>query len=350
LTDYIDKEVLPALSTKQIYGGRVSNTFIIPTTSELYQQIVNHVKKAKLRIMINSDYDLFFELKDILIRSITRIISSWKKKNIILRDEDRRDRFALIVCGKNMDKNLKVELPERLRIAFDPSEIQTNIIVVDDVVFISNINTGFGISLRINDKTVASTYAVLLTHIYLEKQINLYGTDDIIALGKHISKENDIKDSIQYLLNQGWKIIPEHTNSTEISDELGLAATGSERAFFRLCGIRYFPFTTVTLKQEQVQVLFEDTFKRGLAYIQRVRKQLKIHGKKDKRNIFGHDCNVYWIEYEQREEWAPILGDIPKLEDINEKGEGIVIATFNFNDKAAMSVWGINPNNVIKIL
>ncbi len=190
LTEFIKKEVLPALSTKQLYGGQVSNTYFIPTISELYQQIINHVRKAKLRIMINTDYDLFFELKDTLISAITRIIKSAEKKRIVLLDEDRRDRFALIVSGKNINKNLKIELPGRLRIAFDPSDIHTNIIVVDDVVFICNIYTGFSLSLRINDRTVASTYAILLSHIYIEKQVNIYGTDDLNVLGKHIAKEN----------------------------------------------------------------------------------------------------------------------------------------------------------------
>ena len=350
LQEYINKEVLPTLSAKQLYGGRVSNTFIIPTISELYQQIINHVKQAKLRIMIHTDYDLFFELKDIVIPAISRIIQAWDKKNIFLRDEDRRDRFALIVSGKGIDNDFQMELPERLRIAFDPSEIQTIIVVVDDVVFISNLNTGFGLSLRINDQIVASTYAILLSHIYLEKQINLYGNDDINALGKHMSKERIITNTFQSLLDQGWKIIPEHTNSTDMSDELGLAAPGSERAFFRLCGIRYFPFTKDPSKQEQVQALFEDTFIRGLAYIQRVRKQLKIHGKKDKKKLFGHDCHVYWIQYELREEWVPIIGNVPKLDSINDKSEGIIMATFNFIDKAALSVWGTNPDNIMTIL
>ncbi len=350
LTNYIEKEVLPNLSAKQLYGGRVSNTFIIPTTLELYQQIISHVRKAKLRIMLNTDYDLFIELKDIIIPEITRIIHSWEKKNIVLKDEDRRDRFALIVSGKNINNNLKLELPERLRIAFDPREIQTNIIVVDDVVFISNINTGFGLSLRINDQTVASTYAVLLTHIYIEKQINIYGTNNLNALGKHMTKEEIIINTIETLLNQDWKIIPEHTNSADIFDELGLAAPGTERALFRLAGIRYFPFTKGPTKEDQIQSLFEDTFIRGLAFIQRLRKQIKIHGKKDKVMITGHNCYVYIIEYEQREEWAPIIGNVPTLESINEKGKGIVIATFNFNDKAAMSVWGVNPDNIMKIL
>ena len=350
LEEYINKEVLPSLTAKQRYGGRVSNTFIIPTISELYQQIINHVHQAKLRIMIHIDYDLFLKLKDIIIPSINRIIQAWEKKNIYLRDEDRRERFALIVSGKNIDNDIQMDLPERLRIAFDPREIQTIIVVVDDVVFISNVNTGFGLSLRIDDQVVASTYAILLSHIYLEKQINLYGHDDINVLGKHISKERIITNVIRSLLDQGWKIIPEHTNSTEKSDELGLASTGSERAFFRLCGIRYFPFTKDLSKEEQVQALFEDTFIRGLAYIQWVRKQLKIHGKKDKKRLFDHDCHIYWIEYEQRKEWAPIIGNVPTSEATNAKGEGIVIATFNFVDKAAMSVWGVNPDSIMKIL
>ena len=346
LTDYIEKEVLPALSTKQLYGGQVSSTYFIPTVSELYQQIINHVKKAKLRIMINTDYDLFYELKDILISAITRIVKSAEKKNILLRDEDRRNRFALIVSGKNIDDNLKLELPERLRIAFDPSDIHTNIIVVDDVVFISNMNTGYSLSLRINDQTVASTYAILLSHIFIEKQVNIYGTDDLNMIGKHMATEQIITNTIQTLLNQNWQIIPEHTNTSETSDELGLAAPGKERAFFRIAGIRYFPFTKNPAIKDQIESLFEDTFIRGLAYMQRMRKELKIHGKKDKKEIFGHNCYVYWITFEQREEWAPILGN----GTIKKKSEGIVIATFNFNDKAAMSIWGVNPGNIMTIL
>ena len=59
---------------------------------------------------------------------------------------------------------------------------------------------------------------------------------------------------------------------------------------------------------------------------------------------------IFRIKYKLREEWAPIIGTIPNLASIDEHGEGPAIVTFNFDNKAAMSVWAINPNNVSDIL
>jgi sugar-specific transcriptional regulator TrmB len=357
LQDYINKEVLPALSDKQRYSGRVSNTYIIPTVSEMYHQIIEHIKKAKrnvnensTKLMVYISYDLFSELKGELEATLNEIFDTLYRKGKILRDEDRRDRFALIITGKKKENEIILDLPERLRIVFDPKEIHTDIIVIDDVVFISNINSGFGLSLRIEDQTVSSTYGILLSHIFLEKQIELHGKADLNLLGIHMAKDENFKQIIQNLFDMGWKILPEHTNSTDIFDELGLAAPGSERAFIRLSGIRYFPFNKNSLKSTQIKNLFEDTCKRAQNYINRLEKQLIIEGQTDQQKLFGHDCLIYNIEYELREEWAPIIGNIPNLEFAGEKGKGTVIATFNFNDNGAMSVWAINPNNVMIIL
>jgi sugar-specific transcriptional regulator TrmB len=357
LRDYINKEVLPALSDKQRYGGRISNTYIIPTLSDMYHQIIEHIRKSlrnlneeTTRLMVYISYELFIELKDFIIPTINEMFERFQKKGIILRDEDRRDKFALIITGKKNGNEIQYNLPERLRIVFDPNEIHTDMIVIDDVVFINNINSGFGLSFRIEDKRVASTYGILLSHIYLEKQIELHGKADLSLLGDHLVKDQTITQTIQSLFKDGWKILPEHTNSTEIFDELGLAAPGSETAFFRLCGIRYFPFNKNSSKSLQINKLFEDTCKRGQKYINRLKKQVVIEGKKDRMELLGQDCHVYIVEYRLREEWAPIIGNVPNLTSLDEKGKGNAIATFNFNDKAAMSVWAINPENVMEIL
>ncbi len=357
LEDYINKEVLPALSDKQRYGGRVSNTYIIPTVSEMYHQIIEHIKKAKrnvneksTKLMVYISYDLFTELKGELIATLNEIFDIFHRRGILLRDEDRRDKFALIVTGKKKEKEIVLDLPERLRIVFDPNEIHTDIIVIDDVVFISNINSGFGLSFRIEDQTVSSTYGILLSHIFLEKQIELHGKADLNLLGVHLAKDEKFKQTIQTLFEKGWKILPEHTNSTDKFDELGLAAPGSERAFIRLSGIRYFPFNKNSSKSIQIKNLFEDTCKRAQNYINRLEKQLIIEGKTGEQKLFRHDCLIYNVEFELREEWAPIIGNIPNLESVDEKGKGVVIATFNFNDNGAMSVWAINPENVMVIL
>ncbi|TFG27776.1 MAG: hypothetical protein EU532_06730 [Promethearchaeota archaeon] len=357
LQDYINEEVLPALSEKQRYGGRVSNTYIIPTVSEMYNQIIEHIKKAKrnvnensTKLMIYISYDLFSQLRKELMLTLNEIFDTFQRKGIILRDEDRRDKFALIITGKKKEKEIILDLPERLRIVFDPIEIHTDILVIDNVVFISNINSGFGLSLRIEDQTVSSTYGILLSHIFLEKQIELHGKADLNLLGVHLTKDEKFKQIIQTLFNNGWKILPEHTNSTDNFDELGLAAPGIERAFIRLSGIRYFPFDKNSPKKLQIENLFEDTCKRAQNYIKRLEKQLIIEGKTDQQKLFGHNCLIYNVEYELKEEWAPILGSIPNLESADQKGKGIVIATFNFNDNGAMSVWAINPENVMIIL
>jgi sugar-specific transcriptional regulator TrmB len=350
LQDYITKEVVPNLSSEQRYGGRVSNTFIIPTTVDLYHQITDHLKNARIRIMINASFELFLQLKQLILQAITMIFESCKKKRIELRDEDRRDRFALIVTGKEADSNLQQDLPDRLRLIMDQNPSQTDIIIIDNCVFINNFNTGFGLSLRIDDQSVASTYAILLSHIFLEKQIELYGDTNLNILGNHMAKEEIIKNTIQSLFKQGWKVLPEHTNTTDKFDELGLAAPGSERAFFRLAGIRYFPFIEDKSKIEQVNDLFEEHCIRALAYIQRLRKQLKVHGIKTQRKILGHDCYIYEVRYEFREEWVPLIGNIPEMSSISEEGKGFVIATFNYKDKAAVSIWAITPKNIMSIL
>jgi hypothetical protein len=301
--------------------------------------------------MLHASHELFLQLNESLLKAINRIFDTCKEKNIHLRDEDRRDRFALIITGKKGDLESHIKLPERLRIILDPNVSQTDIIIIDNFVFINNINTGFGLSLRINDQNVASTYAILLSHIFIEKQIELYGNRDLGILGIHMSKENILKETLQKLFENGWKTLPDHTNSTEHFDELGLVAPGSVRAFFRLSGIRYYPFTQDESKDQQINTLFKDTINRGLAYIQRLRRQLRIHGKKEElKKIHGHDCYIYWIKYEFKKEWVPLIGNIPKMDSIPDKGEGFVIATFNFNDKAAMSIWAINPQNVLIIL
>jgi sugar-specific transcriptional regulator TrmB len=350
LQDFVNKKVVPFLSSEQQYGGRVSNTFTIPTTDDLYHQIKDHLKNAKTRVMLHASYDLFFELKDPILNAITTIFDICNKKGIRLRDEGRRDRFALIVTGKEKDSNLSQDLPYRLRIIIDPNPSQTDIIIIDNCVFINNFNTGFGLSLRINDESVASRYAILLSHIFIEKQIELYGNTNINVLGIHTAKEEIIKNTIQSLFKLGWKVLPEHTNTNDKFDELGLAAPGSERAFFRLSGLKIIPFTNDKSKNEQILELFNEHYSGALAYIQRLRKQLKLHGKKTQRNILGHDCYLYEIKYELKKEWTHFLGYVPETDLSPEKGKGFVIASFNYKDKAAMSIWAITPKNVWTIL
>ena len=350
LQDYISKNVVPALSAEQSYGGRISNTFIIPTASEMHNQITEHVNKAKERIMFHISYDLFQELKNPIFNSLNSLFKNFEKNKIRLRDEDRRDHFAMIITGAQSVESFQDEIPERLKIIFDPRGDQMEILVFDDVVFINNTNFGFGVSLRISDRTVATTYAVLLSQSFLEKEIELYSKVDLKHFKGHMTKEDTIMDTIQSLFNDGWKTIPEHTNTTDRFDELGLASPGSERAFLRLCGIRYFPFTKEKSKREQVQDLFEDSVIRGLAYIKRLKKQFDISGKKDKMEMHDHECLIYLLEYQLRPEWESVIGKIPNLTSLDDRGKGAALATFNFKDKAAMCVWAINPNNVSKIL
>lgn len=66
--------------------------------------------------------------------------------------------------------------------------------------------------------------------------------------------------------------------------------------------------------------------------------------------IFNYECFIYFLEYQLRPEWESIIGKIPNLISVDDRGKGAALATFNFKNKAAICVWAINSNNVLKIL
>lgn len=350
LKTLVDEKVTPYLNSDKFYGGRVSNTFIIPTTAELYRQVIEYVENANKRILFYISLELYEELKKTILKSINRIFQRFEANNIRLRDEDRRDKFAMIVAKNGSNEPKKENFPERLRIIFDPNELQTQILVIDDFVFTSNVSSGFGLSMRISDKTIAETYAILLSHIFLEKEIELLGQQDISLLGPRIKKSVIMNNLISELFKENWKILLDHTSSHKIADELGLAAPGPERAFFKLCGLRYFPKKEGVSISNQIEEAFAGSLERGKAYIERLEKQLVLSGKVTQKRLSGIECHVYWMKYTLRKEWIPIIGSIPNIEKPGDKGEGPSIAVFILNDEAIICVWAINPENVVDLI
>ena len=345
LENFINDEVIPELSTKQLYGGRVSNTFIIPTVKELYNQITEYARKAKIRVMGHASFNFLYDLKHVIADSINRMLKKVKADGIEITGEFRRDHFAIILAGDSL-KELQNNFP--IRIILDQSELQTQIIVIDDIVFLTNLSTAFDFSLRIQDPFVSSVYALLLSQIFIEKEIETLGKSEIEVLGTIMAKEEKIRKTVATLFEKGWKSVPDHTN--ELGTEIGLVSPGTERAFYRLGGIQYFPFKESFSKSKQIEDLYEQAIIKAQGYISRLKKQLIIKEKRDEIDIYGTHCLIYKTATKVRKEWASILGLSPVVKPINELNEGINLATFNFYDKGAMCIWGINHSNVRALL
>ncbi|MHA1723982.1 MAG: helix-turn-helix domain-containing protein [Promethearchaeota archaeon] len=344
--NYINEKVVPFLNAEQLYGGRISNTFVIPTISELNRLIIDHLEQANTRIMMHVSFELFSQLKMPILNSINRIMKQNEANEIRNSSEYRRDHFALVIIGKEKHEDWQKEFPVLL--IFDKGRLETQLIVIDDNIFITNVGNGFGLALRVQDKSTASIYATMITQIFIEKECELMGKSDPKLIGKDLAKNKKIRLLIERLFKEGWKMIPDHSGQRD--NEMGLVAPGSERHFYRICAIQFYPFTEMKSKEDQVKELFEFNLKNGEIYIERIKRQFLITTHPDVVERFGQIFHVLKITFQIREEWIPIMGNMPKLKSIDDNGEAVVISTFNFEDKGAMCVWAINPDNVEYIL
>ena len=346
LHEFIQEDVAPFLNSGQLYGGRISNTFVIPTISELYRLILDHLKQADERVMMHISFELFSELKEDILKPIKRIMKQNETKGLRNSSEYRRDHFAMVIIGNQEKKDWQEEFPVLL--IFDRGELTTQLIVIDDNVFITNVGTGFGLALRILDKSTASIYATMITQTFIEKESELLGKSDRSLIGKELAKNKRIRTLIETLFEKGWKMIPDHSGNRD--NEMGLVAPGPERHFYRIGAIQFYPFTKEKSKEQQVKDLFKFNLENGEIYIDRIKRQFLITSHTDLVKKYNHDLHVLKICFKVREEWIPIVGETPTLESIDEKGEAIVIATFNFEDKGALCIWGINADRVDYIL
>ncbi len=349
---YIKSEVEPLLNSEQLYGGRISNTFVIPTISELYRLIIEHLKQAEKRIMMHVSAQLFSELQEPILNAITKTLEMAMTEGVRNSSEYRRDHFPIVIVGmeeeEQEDEIRKWKELSPVLLIFEKGVLAAQLIVIDDNVFINNVGTGFGLALRILDTSTASVYATMLTQTFIEKECELLGKSDINLIGKALAENDKIRNLIEKLFDQGWKMIPDHSMARDY--EMGIVAPGTERHFYRICAIQFHPFTKTKSKEEQVKELYEFNLVNGKIYINRIKRQFMIIARADTVNMFGQEMYVLKITFKVKKEWIPIVGETPKLESVDINGEAIVSATFNFEDQGALCVWGINPDRVKYIL
>lgn len=345
LYQYIKLEVVPKLSQTGIFGGRVSSTFVIPDRNEFLREIRYSVEHAKIRVMGYVTQEFLREIKNALYKTTERIQNQHQEQGYQMTWEYARDHHAIIVATDNPDLILEKEYPSSF--VFDEKEIETEILIIDNTTYLSNLDTKMGLALKIEDESVTEVYRMVVINTYLEASITSQTSNSINSIGKFVGSNDKIREMVKKLLKKGWRISKENTDA--LGYETGIISPATSVGLFRLGGIIFYP-----AEGDDVDKLlnrqFEKFVKQSDYFVQSLQRQFDVEKTIKTKKIGTYDAQILEITVKVRDEWKPVLVDLPKAM-LSAKGlTGPALVGLNLDSKGAFLVWGLNPENVQSIM
>ncbi|MHA2021363.1 MAG: helix-turn-helix domain-containing protein, partial [Candidatus Thorarchaeota archaeon] len=210
LHQYIKLEVVPRLSETGIFGGRVSSTFVIPDRNEFLRELRDSIESAKIRVMGHITQDLLLEIKDPLYKAAARIRNQHQNQGYQMTWEYARDHHAITVATETPDTTLEKKYPSSF--VFGEKSIETEILIIDNTTYLSNLDTKMGLVLKIEDESVTEVYRMVVINTYLETSFTSQTSNSIANIGKFVGSNDKIREMVKKLLKKGWRISKENTD------------------------------------------------------------------------------------------------------------------------------------------
>ncbi len=345
LYQYTKIEVVPRLSETGIFGGRVSSTFVIPDRNEFLSEIRTHIERAKIRVMGHITQDLLLEIKNPLYATTARIRDLHQDQGYRMTWEYARDHHALTIETDNPNTTLEKEYPSSF--TFSEKSIETEILIIDNTTYLSNLDTKMGLALKIEDESVTEVYRMVVINTYLEASFASQTSNSISSIGKFVGSNDMIRDTVKDLLKKGWLISKENTDA--LGHETGIISPTPGLGLFRLGGIIYYPAenddaTEILIRQ------FEQFANQSDYFVKSLHRQFDVTRRTKTKKFGNYNAQVLEITVKIRDEWKPVLQDLPEAM-LSPKGlTGPALVGLNLDSKGAFLVWGLNPENVSHIM
>ncbi len=355
LKEYIRATVLPAIGETPLFGGRVTRTFIINSLEELQRQLIDTLTQARERIFAHASISILESLQEELSIALHRIM----ERNKLIADWDHQLHsfpITAITHGKELDLKLPV------MVAQDSHPIWSQIFVIDATAFLFLLNppigpagVHMGLGLRIEDIAVANAYAHYVGHTFIENYIDSLPPTSLDTLDGPFMDDSDFLAGLASLFDQNWRVNP--NESAPDGSYLGLISPDPVFGAFRDAGILYHPFDSSENHDELIEADFQEL---GEVFI----REMKRHTEKEdvieeadwedsEIELLGIRCYVKHarIKFKDQMVHSPEFTGVP-LEVFQSKDVSgpPSIAAFNFQERAAVVVWAVNPYNVIKIM
>ncbi len=341
LHEYTKIEIVPRLSKTGIFGGRVSSTFVIPDRTEFFRELRNAIEGAEVRIMGHMTQDFLREIKTPLYKATRRIHDFHLEHGHHDTWEYARDHHALAVVTDTPDLSLEKEYPSSF--VFREGPIETEILIVDNTTYLSSLDTSMGLALKIEDESVTEVYRVVVINAYLEASFATQTSSSINSIGKFVGSNDRIREMVKKLLKKGWQISKENTDG--LGYETGIIAPGSAVGLFRMGGIMFYPANGYDVS-ELLNRQFEKFVVQSDYFVQSLQRQFDVTRKTKKMKLGNYDAHVLEITLKVRDEWKPVLEDLPEAM-LSPKGlTGPALVGLNLDNTGAFVTWGLNPENV----
>jgi sugar-specific transcriptional regulator TrmB len=341
LHQYVKSEVVPRLSDTGIFGGRVSSTFVIPDRNEFLREIKSSIESAEVRVMGHITQDLLREIKTPLYKTTRRLSDKHQDEGYNITWEYARDHHALTVATDSPDPTLEKEYPSSFVFREDP--IETEILIVDNTTYLSNLDTLMGLVLKIEDESVTEVYRMVVINTYLDASFATQTSNSITSLGEYVGSNPKIREIVKKLLKKGWRISRENTDG--LGYETGIIAPPTGVGLFRLGGIVYHPKKESDV-DELLDELFEKFVNQSDYFVQSLQRQIDVVRKIKRKKISSYDTRILEVTMKIRDEWRPVLGNLPEAM-LSPKGlTGPALIGLNLDDKGALIFWSLNPQNV----
>lgn len=107
-------------------------------------------------------------------------------------------------------------------------------------------------------------------------------------------------------------------------------------------------------KESDVDELLDELFEKFVIqsdyFVQSLQRQIDVVRKIKREKISSYDARILEITMKIRDEWRPVLGDLPEAM-LSPKGlTGPALIGLNLDDKGALIFWSLNPQNVSHIM
>ncbi|MFX1369615.1 MAG: helix-turn-helix domain-containing protein [Promethearchaeota archaeon] len=345
LHEYTKLEIVPRLSKTGIFGGRVSSTFVIPDRIDFFRELRNEIESAETRVIGHVTQEFLREIKEPLYKATKRIHDHHRKHGYEDTWEYARDHHALVVVTDTPDVALEKEYPSSF--VSRPGPIETEILIVDNSTYLSNLDTSMGLALKIEDESVTEVYRLVVINAYLESSFATKTSNSINSIGKFVGSNDKIREMVKKLLKKGWLISRE--NSDGLGYETGIVAPGSGLGLFRQGGIMYYPATG-----DNVDELLRRQFEKGVSqseyFVQSLQRQFEVIRKTKKMKMKDYDAHILEISLKVRDEWRAVLDNLPDALQSPKGLTGPALVGLNLDNEGAFLAWGLNPENVNHVL
>ncbi len=355
LNEYI-RSLEPILQKKSYFPIRITSTYVIPDISDLASQLTAVLHSAHNRILLYVSYSLVESIQSPLSEALQRIMRTWTPNGIESRFEYFRDNFTFIVFGDAIPPSFKSPFERLLqkRCVFLSGKLTNEIIVIDDIAFLpTEMGLGLGLAIRVEDPTVASTYATLLAYHYTNFRVQQVATrDEELIRNRLPAIYSDLWVQLQRLLSQGWLFYPDHTSNDYF--ELGLISPGGESAYYREAGFRYIPKEKIdslnmTLAQA-LQLNFEDYCERRKYYLKQLERKIEYQDAQTIQELYGISCLTLNAAFSAVPEWDKLLKSSHLTFPLVLNQPAPQIIGFIWQEKAVILIWAINPKNSLEIM